>query len=275
MKKLIAILLTLGFLIPTGSWAAIALDDATNSGQKTDVSTFSWNHTTAAGTDRVLVVGVSTRDGGQTSTDGLVTGITYNGVAMTEVDNNFTSSAASNYRLYSQIWILVNPDVGTNSVAVTLTGTANDAVGIATTLTGVDQIDAVDAFNSNNSTVNCSTCGTDVTVSVVTATVDAWIIDNVTTPCSSVSLTVDASQTQLENVSLSTNNNSRGAASYEGPIATPASTVMNWTSGNTVCAWTTTAVSLIPASDAPASTPADLVIGSKNLIIGTKNLIIN
>lgn len=94
----------------------------------------SWSHA-CAGADRALYVGVATdHNAGIT-----VSGVTYGGVAMTPVGTHFRSGA---YRV--TVFRLLAPATGTNTVAVTLSG-SSAAVCAAISLTGVDQTDPDDA----------------------------------------------------------------------------------------------------------------------------------
>jgi hypothetical protein len=128
--------------------AAIAFDAVSNSGGLTNTSSFSWSHT-STGSDLVLTVGVSTRENTSGSTNGKVTGVTYNSVAMTEGQTDLRDTASSN-RIYTQLWYLAGPATGENTVSVTLTATTDEAKAGAMSFTGVDQTTPKDASNGTN-----------------------------------------------------------------------------------------------------------------------------
>jgi hypothetical protein len=99
--------------------------------------TVAFTHTTA-GTNRLLVIGVSMNITGNTGAT--VSGITYNAVVLTRA--GFHNDAGNTRRV--EMWYLVNPPTGTNLAGVVTlnlpggTGTVGVVVG-ATTFTGVDQ----------------------------------------------------------------------------------------------------------------------------------------
>ena len=85
------------------------------------------SHSTA-GSDRLLIVGTT---GHTTAT---ISGITYAGTSLTQVDGTVVNS-----RIGGEMWQLVNPDIDANDVVVTWTGEFfRGAVGIIS-FTGVDQ----------------------------------------------------------------------------------------------------------------------------------------
>lgn len=102
---------------------AIAFD--AQSSDSGNGATLSWSHT-CSGTDRVLVVSV----GYLGDASKLVSGITYNGVALTNVRADEIEDKAQ-----SQIWYLENPDAGTYDIEVTFSS-AVEAVGAGVSLTG-------------------------------------------------------------------------------------------------------------------------------------------
>lgn len=109
---------------------AVAVDAATLGG-----NTLSFSHTVGVGdANRYLVVGIAI---GGTSIS--VSSMTYGGVAMTLLKRQVGTSAAA-----AELWGLVAPLTGANTVAITLSG-ANPGVGVgATSFTGVDQINPTD-----------------------------------------------------------------------------------------------------------------------------------
>lgn len=204
---------------------AIALDAHTAAGVSitanpiTSPRTFS--HTTGSGANRLLVVTAQMRGGG-TSPQGTVTGVTYNGVAMTPVTTEAISATA-----HTVMYYLVNPPSGANivSVAHTLVTSAHLVVS-ATSLEGVDQTNPLDAFNK----AAASSAGP-MTTSVTTTVDDCWIIDS----CAMRTQTSDvATMTAVTNRVSRTNaltgaNGLRGLSSTLGPAGVAGAKTMQWT----------------------------------------------
>ena len=110
--------------------AAIAFD-AASSAKAANASSLSWSHT-CSGSDRLLVVG--TNAGDTTAGDRPVTGITYNGAALTKIRSDTIGL------ITSELWYLLNPDTGAHNIIVSYTGLNTDAQAGGISLTGVDQI---------------------------------------------------------------------------------------------------------------------------------------
>ncbi|HEX8368349.1 MAG TPA: carboxypeptidase-like regulatory domain-containing protein [Pyrinomonadaceae bacterium] len=126
--------------------AAITIDNTSSNGvfNAAGVTGLSWTHETGAGANKALFVGVST------STTTLPVGVptervasvTYNGVALTRVGTAISPNSLNT----SEIFRLVNPPSGANTVEVTLTSVpvlgnpfVNYVVGGAISLQGVSQ----------------------------------------------------------------------------------------------------------------------------------------
>jgi hypothetical protein len=126
--------------------AAITIDNTSSNGafNVAGVTTVSWTHETGAGLNKALFVGVST------STTTLPVGVpgdrvasvTYNGIALTRVGTAISPNSLNT----SEIFRLVNPPVGANTVTVTLASVpvignpfVNYVVGGAISLQGVSQ----------------------------------------------------------------------------------------------------------------------------------------
>lgn len=81
--------------------------------------TLPWSHTVGSGNNRVLVVGVSTEIDAPVGVPAdRVSGVTYNSVAMTRIAG--TSIRDGNNRTGVEMFILVNPPVGTANVVATI-----------------------------------------------------------------------------------------------------------------------------------------------------------
>jgi hypothetical protein len=139
---------------------AITLGTPTSSGNQTNSSGFSFNHTTAANT-KCLVVVVTGYD--SSATDSVINSVTWNSVGMTEI-------AAGRYRSGSgfiSIWWKMNPQIGgAYSVTVTAGGTCTDiqatAIGLIESNSALTVV--YDKANSGDSSTTSHT----VTVSSVT-----------------------------------------------------------------------------------------------------------
>jgi len=102
----------------------------------------SWSHT-CSGSNRLLVVGVAV---GTTGSDAsFVTTATYNGVAMTSISKVHSDNQTNGY---IQMFYLVNPDSGSNTVAITNNSNC-DLAGGSVSFTGVDQSTPLDSPVTN------------------------------------------------------------------------------------------------------------------------------
>lgn len=101
---------------------AIAFD-ASSGSKGAGSSTLTWSHT-CSGSNRTLVVGCASK------TDDYITGVTYNGVAMTQVDKTTGGGGGAEY-----MYILANPASGANNIVVTAS-VSIDMMGSAVSYTG-------------------------------------------------------------------------------------------------------------------------------------------
>ncbi|MFQ5961763.1 MAG: hypothetical protein ACE5MG_10225, partial [Candidatus Methylomirabilales bacterium] len=156
------------------------------------------------------------------------TGVTYNGVGLTELVNH--SEAGDNARV--ELWYLLAPATGTFDIVVSQSG-ANDVVGGATSWTGVDQTTSFGPTAAADGTVSPATVG-------VTSASNEVVVD-VVGARNAATLTVDASQTQRWNLGVGVID---GGGSSEPGAAT---VTMSWTLTGTF-EWAIAGVSLKPAS---------------------------
>jgi len=133
---------------------AIAVD-ASSKGTGGSTASRTWSHT-CTGTDLILVVGVDIRGNGNTCT-----GVTYNGVSMTEVGTSQVVSTL--YYDKAQMFYLLNPDTGTHDVIATY-GSANYQGTTAVSYTGVSQVSQPDASTDNSATTTATKTTTLTTV---------------------------------------------------------------------------------------------------------------
>ena len=190
--------------------------DAATTGTAANAGSLTFSHSVgAAGTNRLLIVAVSIDNR-------TVSGVTYNGVAMTSV------GSATNGKQISHMWRLIAPATGANNVVVTLSGGGDDIIAVATSYTGVDQTTPLGT--------PATATGTSTTASVtVTSATNELVVDSVSSNLGT--LTVDASQTQRGNAVAGDN---QGGASEE---AGAASVVMSWTIGSS-SAWASVGVGI-------------------------------
>lgn len=185
------------------------------------------SRTQIAGIDPILVVEVATED------DPTHDSVTFNGVSMTkQVDQlNGTTRRVT-------IWTLVNPDVVTANIVVTL-GSAGDIGMIATSWENVNQSTPVNATAGNS--------GSSTTPSVVVNSASGERVIDVfghDTPGSDP--IVGAGQTELADVEVV--DDFRMAASHQDGAAP--NVTMDWSGmGNAV--WASAGISLNPASVVP------------------------
>jgi hypothetical protein len=169
---------------------------------------------TCAGSDLGLTVRVS--GWSNSLSDGYLTGVTYNGVAMTlEADSGFSTA---NDR--STVWVLPGAATGTHNIVAAFNGTGNMASAIVgRSYSEVHQTDptgtpATAVGNNTAPTVNVTCDPTDVCLDVVA--VGAVV---------TLTMTADAGRTQDHNSSA--DGETKGASDDVSPGA---SETMNWTS---------------------------------------------
>ena len=91
LRRFLGIVCGLALAPAAPALAAIAFDAGSRAATtSTGRTSLSWTHTIGGGTDRALVVGVAVED--TTTADANVTGVTYNGVALTAVPGSKTAS---------------------------------------------------------------------------------------------------------------------------------------------------------------------------------------
>ncbi|MDB5862777.1 MAG: hypothetical protein JWO70_583, partial [Betaproteobacteria bacterium] len=211
---------------------AIGADAASSAATVGAQSALTFAHTVGSGTDRLLVVEVST-DSTQP-----VTSVTYGGTALTQL--SAITDGANKVR--AEVWYLVAPSSGTANVVVSL-GSGKEFVAGATSFSGVDQ---------------STTFGTPVTAegaggapSVTVASAVGEIVFDVVALRDRTSGAAGGAQTALW-----TNTNGTGSADAWGGSSTSAgagSVTMGWSSaGGGAGEWAAIAVAM---KAAPAVAP--------------------
>lgn len=150
-------------------------------------SSLTFAHAVAAGSNRILLVFVG-KEGTAT-----VTGVTYNGVAMTLIDPPGTID--ENTLTGLEVYRLVAPATGTNNVVVTMStniGGLDRVTAVAASFTGVDQTNPIAGQASNAA----SALNNPFTTSVTTTFNNQTMVDMLW--YSTGTATTDASQTEME-----------------------------------------------------------------------------
>lgn len=182
------------------------------------------SYTVAAGSNRLLVVGVSVPSGNVNS----VSSVTFGGQALT---NLTTVTSAGTDRPRVEIWYLKEAGI---TAAIGVSGTANITVTVNTTLDivfGATNYTNVDQTTSFGTAVTNSGTDTNPTVNVSTSTEDI-VFDTMhkcnTGVCGSATVTVGAPpQTQRWNTSTGNTHGSASTKPGNGGTVT-----MNWTLNN-------------------------------------------
>lgn len=238
-------------LLFSGAQSGILFDAASNSSYQTAQSTYSWSHT-CTGSSRYLTVGISMLSVGGSS----VSGITYNSVAMTKIDAKASVSGA----VRAELWGLVAPATGSNTIAVTLSASL-DSIGTASSYTGVHQTTSYEGTADASAT---NVGAADATVNVTTVADNDWCVDVVATD--DTAITVGAGQTSRNNV---TGTLGSGAMSTEGPKTPAGSVTMSWTAVGALATWSIVSTALRPVEAAASSFSAWWAYLNNLPIIGT------
>lgn len=164
---------------------AIAFDASAKG--TTGLTTLTFSHT-CAGSNRILFVNASTQ-----SNLGSITGVTYNGVALTHIND----SVASGDNNLASLWYLIAPATGINALVITATGGVSTVTGVSASYTGALQSGVPDA-----STINSVASGTSLTTSLTTNADNCWTV---------LAITVDSG---LAAGSGSTSRNIQGAVGF-------------------------------------------------------------
>ena len=174
--------------------------------------------------------------------------ITYNGTALTVLKTQASALGA----IRAEVWGLVAPATGSNTIAVTLSA-ALDSAGSASSYTGVHQTSPTEGSNSATAT---NVGAADATVTITTVADNDWAVDTVATD--DTAITVGAGQVSRANTSGTLGS---GALSDEGP-KTPAGTVtMSWQDVGALATWSIVAVGLRPVAAAALGGGAIPLIG--------------
>jgi prepilin-type N-terminal cleavage/methylation domain-containing protein len=217
--------------------------DAASSGSTTASNSLTFGHTIGTGSNRILAVTVSIENCNPYPT---VTGITYNGQALTKADSAEVISAGG-CGGRAELWYLLEanlPGTGPYNVVVTLSGTADQLIAGAISLIGVDQgAPEATATNTNESTDYIS-------ANIITVTDGSWLVDSVHSG-NDGSYTPDAGQTERYDLNAAGTTSRHAASTKE--VATAGAT----TTGQTLAGANRQAY--VVAAFAPAASTFPLV----------------
>lgn len=188
------------------------------------VSTRTVSVTVPAGNDRLLVCGTGARS--TTAGNLVVSGMTYNGSAMTKAREDITGDLGGAEFAGSSIWYLLAPTVTTANAVATWTGTiSNIATAWCLPLSGVDPSTPIGPVNGSFANSGAAAISTSVTPLVD----DAWVIDSTYSGNDTVNNAVSAGQVIRTNRSVTGGSTDQVSVSTEGPITPAAATAMGWT----------------------------------------------
>lgn len=229
MKTLLVALFWVLILANQPVLAQIAVDNAAAGGTADSVSSLTFSYTVNSNTNGVLTVCAGSV---LTPTFSTVTGVTYNGVAMTLVKEEHETTFSAGY---NSLWILKAPATGAHNVVITFSASSLRVSGGAVSFTGVDQTTPQsNAASAQGASTSSSTTVTSVSGSVVTGC--AYELGSINAPTSG--------NTQQWSQSEGGFGDGSGQATASGA----ASVNMTWTWGGGTNVWVDVATSLNAAS---------------------------
>lgn len=194
---------------------AIAIDTVGSVSNQASTTGFTFSSTVGAAlTNSILVLYIQVH----TNLGISVSAASYNAVAMTKLirENDGVRNATV------EIWYLVAPASGSNTVSVTLAGgTATFADAVCISYTGVDQVTPMDIGGSGAVVLNGSTSNS---LSPTTVTNNAWVIDCIDAG-GSPTMAITGGQTSDVN---SVNSNGDKLAVSHKLVAAAGSTTVSW-----------------------------------------------
>ncbi len=251
--------LALAAVVPRSMAAQVTYDNASSG--TGNLLSMSFAHTVGTGNQRLLVVGLTIRNGLN-----LGTSVSYGGAGLTLLRATRNHDNA----VRAEMWYLKNPASGTANVTVTMLGIAKVAVG-AVSFSGVDQTTPFGAVSADSST---NTGTTNPTTTVASATGNT-VIDVAALEGDAGTITAGSGQTQRwTNATGSAGSDIRGTGSTEPGAA---SVTMSETKTNTA-KWAiiaasirphpTPSLSILKFADLPTPTPGDVVTFSETTTNG-------
>lgn len=206
------IILALSLLVVSPTWATIAILDPpiTSESEACDPCTFA-SIPVSAGTNRKFIVIV----GSEAASARTITGVTYNGVAMSSVvESEATANRVAIYELNDASI----PAPGSYTVSVNFSASVVDVGIIAFSISGVDQIVARDTDAFTSASANTAT------LSLVGVLSTDFTVAAVTMNSTSTSWTYQAGATELAVNAFGATPSAAMAAAYELGEAAPSLT---------------------------------------------------
>ncbi len=189
--------------------------DAASSDSNEAGTTLSWYHTIGSSNNRLLVVGLASKDSGVG--DMVVNSVTYGSASMTLVTGS-SITEGNNSKIKTELYYLLSPASGTNTITATYKGIVDRKCGGAISLSNVEQQPAETvATNSNKAVDNIST-------NITTATNCAVVIDIV--GCGNSGTFTPATIDMMERFDINSID-STGAGSSKS-VESPGLTTMSW-----------------------------------------------
>jgi len=212
----------------------ITFDASSSSASGNTSNSISWNHKVGSGTNRFLAVCTQARDSVVSHMPVLT--VTANGRALTKVRRDIRTDGGDSFG--TEIWYLLNPASGNNTITVRWTGSLSEyGVGSATSYAGVDQTTPIDAHSGHGG------IGTTISTTITTVANRALITDCLDGQGNK--LTIGAGQTTRVTRNTSIRVDVVGVSTVDDK--TPAGAeAMNWMQ-EVAQDWVISAVSLRPA----------------------------
>jgi hypothetical protein len=215
--------------------------------------THTFSHTVPTGSNGLLAVGISI------NAATAVSNVTYKGETLSNLDGSSNPMVvANNPRV--EIWTLRNPDVGTNDIVITISGsTARRIICGAINFNGVNQDKPLGIFSSDTA------ANEDLDVSAsVTSSSEELVFDTLVTRGTTYSLQPNASQNQRW---LEKDGTYSGCGSTKGGAAT---TTMTWTWNDDGAGDTVASLAVVPIK--PAGSQTAPPGGGSWTSVGTMNI---
>lgn len=196
------------------------------------------SYAVSAGADEILVDFVGTTNG--SSTARTVTGVTFNGDALTNVAGATGTASSGTTRVHGSTWYRLAPAVTTANIVHTLSGAPQEANLVACYLTGAAQ-------QAPAASAAATDASSPVRTTLTTVANDALHLGGFSSQSDGVTYTAEAGTTELVR-KIGTIAN--GVVFGDRTQATPVSSTLGWTvSGLTTseacsCSWAPTAVAV-------------------------------
>lgn len=244
--------LTFGLLITK---AAVSVDNSSSNGafDNLGITTLNISHTVGVGISQVLIVGISTSNTTLGAFPGnRVTSVTYNGQALTRIG----SQISPNLNNGVEIFRLINPPNGTNTVVINLTALSSNYVfASAVSFNGVDQTTPNGTFFSSSGTSN------NPVVNVTDSAVGDLVFDTVSSTFAAASFLQGINQTVCTDVNDETTCR-RGRRFFGGISDVGASSIKNENGASVLMNWTITSADWAIGAFAVKSLPTTAASGT-------------